>query len=327
MRPSGSWPIAPRAWRPLSCREGNASPAWKVGLPFLHEQRPAADRARETAPVGREREPGLDLLPHRGFRRELGGRLCAACDEHGAAGRDRRRPRARHLRHGSVERLVQASCGKRPDHRLDDSRLGRRRGAVRRGVEGELPRLRRCVEGQRAPLAVPLPDPAQGDAIGRERAVRGDAEARAPGRGLALEHTALQVDPARRPGRLVEVVAVDRHRRRAAGHPLLEVREGFLAAQLAVRERRRERVDLAVGLRHRHDVEDDRAARREVHLARVGHAGQQERARDRARAGAPDRGRADRCPDDRRQRDADEKLPQQEHDPRPRVALPRWSRP
>ena len=40
MRPSGSWPIAPRAWRPLSWRDGNASPAWKVGLPFFTSSGP-----------------------------------------------------------------------------------------------------------------------------------------------------------------------------------------------------------------------------------------------------------------------------------------------
>src|SRR5262249_31374763 len=42
------------------------------GFAVLHEQRAATDGARETAPVGREREPSLDLLPDPCLRRELG---------------------------------------------------------------------------------------------------------------------------------------------------------------------------------------------------------------------------------------------------------------
>ena len=156
---------------------------------------------------------------------------------------------------------------------------------------------------------------------GRERAVRGDAEARAPDPGRAVEHSVPQVDAARRAGGAVEVVPVDRHRRRAGGHPTLEARERLLPEQLVVRERGRERVQLAVGLRRRHDVEDDRAARREVHLSGVGHAGQQERCRHRLLGGAPGRRGGDQGPANRRKRDADEKLPQQQHDPRARVAL------
>ena len=99
-----------------------------------------------------------------------------------------------------------------------------------------------------------------------------------------------------------------------------------LPRRTVVRERRGERVDLAVGLRRRHDVEHDRSARREVDLARVRHTRQQERRRDGVGTRAPGRRRSDRSGDDRRERDADEELTQQHHDPRARVASRRAPR-
>ena len=276
MRPSGSWPIAPRAWRPLSWRDVNASPAWKIGLPFFTSSGPPPIALARPLQSGESESSASTCCPTGASALSWAVDCVPRATSTAPPRRNRCRPGGRHLRHGPVERLVRAAGGKRPDHRLDDAGLARGRGAVRRRVERELARLGRRVQRHRAALTAPLPDPGEGDATGRERAVSGDAEARTPACRRAVEHAVLHVDPARRAGGVVEVVAVDRHSRRVAGHPLLEARERLLAAQLVVGEGGGERVDLAVGLRRRHDVEDDRAARREVHFARVGHARQQE---------------------------------------------------
>ena len=187
MRPSASWPIAPRACRPLSWRDGNVSPAWKIGLPFFTSSGPPPIALARPLQSGESESSASTCCPTGRFRRELGGRLRPARDEHRAAGRNHRRPGRRHLRHGPVERLVELGGRKRTDHRLDDSRSLRRRRAVGRRVERELP-LRRRVQEQRPALAVPLPDPGRGRRDRRQRAVGGDAEARAPACRRALEH-------------------------------------------------------------------------------------------------------------------------------------------
>ena len=124
------------------------------------------------------------------------------------------------------------------------------------------------VQVELAPLAGAAPRPVERDGGDGERAVGRDDEARAGRDRCRVERPVLHDDARRRavPG---EEVAVDADDGRERAVVLLDAGERLSPEERPVRERGAERVQRAVRLRRCDDIEDDGAARGELHLALV----------------------------------------------------------
>src|SRR5206468_3166972 len=133
--------------------------------------------------------------------------------------------------------------------------LVRRRAAVGRREEREVAAA--GVERELTLAGARLPRSEEGDLRGLERPVGGDPEARPAGVRRVLEHAPLLEDAVRLTVG-AEVVAVESDSRCTGVEARLHRRELRGADEPAIRENGRERVDGAVGLRSRHDVENDR---------------------------------------------------------------------
>ena len=178
--PSASWPTALRGARGPSWLVVKISPALKIGRAVANDLRAAADRGDDVRPVGLEGELRRHELPDGRLRRER-GRRGADGDEHGATGRDRHRGAARaELDDRSLEVGVRRRGREREQDRRDGAGRRRRGRPPHLRVERDAVALERLVELVQGALAAgALPGAGERDPADVERAVGGDAGARA----------------------------------------------------------------------------------------------------------------------------------------------------